>query len=164
MAEHGLFIGWGYPRAGKEATTAKVFEEAVAYWQGLQGAGEIESFEFVQLNGHGGDLSGFALLRGEPEKLGTAQHGAGVPALDHAGQQLPRRRWRRPCRRGRRDGSLDGRLEGGDRRPHLTRDGKRWPARRGATGTRPVCGLATQWRDGVTPTISHGKSPVAMGR
>ena len=70
MAEHGLFIGWGYPRAGKEATTAKVFEEAVAYWQGLLGAGEIESFEFVQLNGHGGDLSGFALLRGEPEKLG----------------------------------------------------------------------------------------------
>lgn len=70
MAEHGLFIGWGYPRAGKEVLSATVFEEAVAYWQGLQAAGEIESFEFVQLNGHGGDLSGFALLRGDPAMLG----------------------------------------------------------------------------------------------
>ena len=70
MADHGLFIGWGLPHAGKEIATAGVFEEAVAYWQGLQGAGEIESFEFVQLSAHGGDLSGFALLRGDPEKLG----------------------------------------------------------------------------------------------
>ena len=70
MAEFGLFIGWGSPRAGKEAAAGKVFEEAVAYWQGLQAAGEIESFEFVELNAHGGDLSGFALLRGDPEKLG----------------------------------------------------------------------------------------------
>jgi hypothetical protein len=81
VAEHGLFIGWGYPRAGKEAATAKVFEEAVAYWQGLQGAGEIESFEFVQLNGHGGDLSGFALLRGEPEKLGRLSMTPGFQRL-----------------------------------------------------------------------------------
>ena len=47
-----------------------MFEEGVAYWQGLQAAGEIESFELVLLNPHGGDLTGFALLRGDPEKLG----------------------------------------------------------------------------------------------
>jgi len=70
VAEYGLFIGWGLPHAGKEVATAKVFEEAIAYWQGIQAAGEIESFEFVQLSAHGGDLSGFALLRGDPEKLG----------------------------------------------------------------------------------------------
>jgi hypothetical protein len=70
VAEYGLFIGWGWPRAGKEAGAAKVFEEAVAYWNGLKAADEIESFEFVELNAHGGDLSGFALLRGEAEKLG----------------------------------------------------------------------------------------------
>jgi len=70
VAEYGLFIGWGGPRAGKEAGAAKVFEEAVAYWNGLKTADEIESFEFVELNAHGGDLSGFALLRGDPEKLG----------------------------------------------------------------------------------------------
>jgi hypothetical protein len=70
VAEFGLFIGWGSPRAGKEAAAGKAFEEAVAYWNGLQAAGEIESFEQVLLSSHGGDLGGFALLRGDPEKLG----------------------------------------------------------------------------------------------
>ena len=70
MAEFGLFIGWGSSRAGKEAAAGKVFEEAVAYWNALQAAGEIESVEQVLLTPHGGDLGGFALLRGDPEKLG----------------------------------------------------------------------------------------------
>ena len=70
MAEFGLFIGWGSPRAGREAAAAKVFEEAVAYWNRLKAAGEIESLEIVFLTAHGGDLTGFALLRGDPEKLG----------------------------------------------------------------------------------------------
>ena len=70
MAEFGLFIGWGSPRAGKEAAAARIFEEAVAYWNALQAAGEIESVEQVLLAYHGGDLEGFALLRGDPEKLG----------------------------------------------------------------------------------------------
>jgi hypothetical protein len=70
VAEFGLFIGWGAPHDRRELAAGKVFEEAVAYWHALQASGEIESFEFVQLNGHGGDLAGFALLRGDPEKLG----------------------------------------------------------------------------------------------
>ena len=70
MAEFGLFIGWGSSRAGREAAAGKLFEEAVAYWNGLQAAGEIESVEQVLLTPHGGDLVGFVLLRGDPEKLG----------------------------------------------------------------------------------------------
>ncbi len=70
MAEFGLFIGWGATRAGKEAASLKVFEEAVGYWNGLKAAGEIESVELVLLGLHGGDRAGFALLRGDPEKLG----------------------------------------------------------------------------------------------
>jgi hypothetical protein len=70
MAEHALFIGWGAPRPGKEAASVAVFQEAVAYWDGLQAAGEIEGVEYVLLGYHGGDLGGFALLRGAPEKLG----------------------------------------------------------------------------------------------
>lgn len=70
MAESGLFIGWGSPHPGKELASIRVFEEAVAYWGGLQAAGEIESVEIVLLGAHGGDLGGFALLRGDPEKLG----------------------------------------------------------------------------------------------
>jgi len=70
VSEFGLFIGWGSPRPGKEAAAGKMFEEAVAYWDSLKAAEVIESVELVLLNSHGGDLAGFALLRGDPEKLG----------------------------------------------------------------------------------------------
>ena len=70
MAEFGLFIGWGSSQAGREAAGYKVFEEAIAYYDRLKAAGEIESWESVLLNPHGGDLTGFFLLRGDPEKLG----------------------------------------------------------------------------------------------
>lgn len=70
MAESGLFIGWGDIRTGRNAAANKVFAEALAYWPTLQAAGEIESFETVILGAHGGDLGGFFLLRGDPERLG----------------------------------------------------------------------------------------------
>ena len=70
MAESGLFIGWGDIRTGRTAGSQKVFAEALAYWPTLQAAGEIESFETVILTAHGGDLGGFFLLRGDPERLG----------------------------------------------------------------------------------------------
>ena len=69
MSEFGLFIGWGASRAGRETAAERVFGEAVPYWNGLKAAGEIESVELVILGAHGGDLGGFALLRGDPEKL-----------------------------------------------------------------------------------------------
>ena len=70
MAEYGLFIGWGSTRTGKEIASIKVFEEAVALTDRLKAAGEIEGVEYVLLGSHGGDLSGFMLVRGDPEKLG----------------------------------------------------------------------------------------------
>lgn len=69
MAETGLFIGWGAPQPGREMASIKVFEEAAAYWGTLQSAGEIERVEYALLGAHGGDLAGFALLYGDPEKL-----------------------------------------------------------------------------------------------
>jgi hypothetical protein len=69
MAEMGVFIGWGPPVRGREAKGLEVFDEAIAYWGGLQQEGHIESFEVVLLYPHGGDLSGFALLRGSGESL-----------------------------------------------------------------------------------------------
>ena len=70
MADSGLFIGWGDIRTGRTAASQKVFAEALAYWPTLVAAGEIESFETVILRAHGGDLGGFFLLRGDPERLG----------------------------------------------------------------------------------------------
>jgi hypothetical protein len=69
MAEAALFIGWGAPVRGREAKGLEVFNESVAYWGGLQQDGRIENFEVVILYPHGGDLYGFALLRGTHDQL-----------------------------------------------------------------------------------------------
>lgn len=46
-----------------------LFNDATAYYIRLQQAGVIESFEPVILSPHGGDLSGFIMLRGDRAKL-----------------------------------------------------------------------------------------------
>ena len=73
MADAALFIGWGAPVRGREAKGLEVFAEALAYYAGLQEAGQIESSEAVLLEPHGGELSGFILLRGSREQLDAAQ-------------------------------------------------------------------------------------------
>ncbi len=70
MADAGLFIGWGQVVRGREKRAVEVFNESVEYWGGLQGDGKIEGFEVVLLAPHGGDLAGFALLRGSAEQIG----------------------------------------------------------------------------------------------
>jgi hypothetical protein len=69
MADSGLFVGFGYPVRGREQQAIKVFGEAVDYYSRLQQQGEIESFEPVLLEAHGGELAGFFLLRGDQDKL-----------------------------------------------------------------------------------------------
>lgn len=69
MADSALFIGFGVPVRGRERQATKVFNEVVEYYAGLQQAGEIESFEAVLLEPHGGDLDGFFLLRGDEARL-----------------------------------------------------------------------------------------------
>jgi hypothetical protein len=69
MADSGLFIGFGAPVRGREGKSLEVFNEAFEYYARLQQAGEIESFEPVLLEPHGGELGGFFLLRGDRDKL-----------------------------------------------------------------------------------------------
>jgi hypothetical protein len=69
MADAGLFIGFGTPVRGREAKSLDVFQEAMAYYGGLQQDGTIENLEAVFLEPHGGDLGGFFLIRGQREKL-----------------------------------------------------------------------------------------------
>jgi hypothetical protein len=71
MADAGLFIGWGQVVRGREKRAVQVFNESVEYWGGLQGDGKIEDFEVALLTPHGGDLQGFALLRGSEEQVNT---------------------------------------------------------------------------------------------
>ena len=74
MADAAIFIGWGQTVRGREAKALAVFAESVAYWTRLQQEGVIESFEPVILQAHGGDLAGFALLRGDREKLNALKN------------------------------------------------------------------------------------------
>ena len=69
MAEAGLFLGWGAVPPGREQKALQVFNELVQYYTRLQQQGEVESFEPVLLEPHGGDLGGFVLLRGDAERL-----------------------------------------------------------------------------------------------
>ncbi|HEX7545068.1 MAG TPA: hypothetical protein VF361_09705, partial [Candidatus Limnocylindrales bacterium] len=64
-----LFIGFGPTIPGREQLALTLFNEVTGYYAGLQERGEIESFEAVLLEPHGGELGGFLLLRGEAEKL-----------------------------------------------------------------------------------------------
>jgi hypothetical protein len=69
MADSGLFVGFGLPVRGRERQAIKVFNEAFEYYSRLQQDGEIESFEPVLLEPHGGELGGFFLLRGDKDTL-----------------------------------------------------------------------------------------------
>jgi hypothetical protein len=69
MAEAAIFIGFGPITSGRERKALETLKKAMAYNARLQSEGEIESFEVVLLEPHGGDLSGFALLRGDADAL-----------------------------------------------------------------------------------------------
>jgi len=69
MADAGLFVGFGDPVRGRESQAVDLFNEVLGYYGRLQEEGEIDSFEPVFLEPHGGDLSGFILLRGDAERL-----------------------------------------------------------------------------------------------
>ncbi len=69
MAEAGLFVGWGALVRGREAKGLEVFGQGMEYWGRLEQEGRIESHEVVLLYPHGGDLYGFALLRGTHDQL-----------------------------------------------------------------------------------------------
>ncbi len=69
MADAGLFIGWGEVVRGREERALEVFNETIQFYGQLQADGRIESFEPCLLEPHGGDLAGFALLRGSQEQI-----------------------------------------------------------------------------------------------
>ena len=69
MPDSGLFIGWGQVVRGREGQAVDSFNDTVGYLGQLQGDGRIEDFEICFLEPHGGDLSGFMLLRGSAEQI-----------------------------------------------------------------------------------------------
>ncbi len=74
MANAAIFIGWGAPIAGREAQSLQLFQEAVQHWTRWQQQGEIESFEPVALEPHGGELGGFCLIKGDRDQLSRLRY------------------------------------------------------------------------------------------
>jgi hypothetical protein len=69
VADYGVFIGFGFPARNREEGATKVFGELMTYLGGQAGQGNVESFEPVFLQPHGGELGGFVLVRGDRTKL-----------------------------------------------------------------------------------------------
>ncbi len=87
MADYGLFIGWGSIVRGRELKGLEVFNEAIQFWAAQVKKGNVESFEPVLLTPHGGDLTGFVLIKGEAAKLDQIKRSDEYLALNtRAGQ------------------------------------------------------------------------------
>lgn len=71
MANAAIFIGWGAAVTGREQQANQVFGEAIQFLGSLQQKGQIESFEPLQLEPHGGDLAGCCIVRGDRAKLSS---------------------------------------------------------------------------------------------
>ena len=83
MAMGALFIGWGQAVHGREQKALEVFQEALRYSGRLQQDGEIQSFEPVALEPHGGDLAGFLLINSDPDP------DTGPDAQSNASERMP---------------------------------------------------------------------------
>ncbi len=73
-SDFGLFVGFGYAKTGREQQALEVFGEAQQYLERLKQRGEIDSYETVVLDLHGGDLGGFSLVRGTAAKLNRLRY------------------------------------------------------------------------------------------
>ena len=69
MADSGILVGWDRVAPGEDVAAVELWAEMSVYLTQLHAEGVIDQFEPVLLGAHGGDLNGFILIRGEPEKL-----------------------------------------------------------------------------------------------
>jgi hypothetical protein len=88
MADSGLFMGFGLPVRGRERQAVRVFNEFVEYLGRLQQEGEIESFEPVLLEPHGGELAGFFMVRGDQGSLARVRASAEYERLIVRGEVI----------------------------------------------------------------------------
>lgn len=81
MRDFALFVGWGRTYPGREPFALKQFAEWEEILMRAKAEGEIEKFETVLLGPHGGELDGFTLVFGEPEKILAFQMREDILAL-----------------------------------------------------------------------------------
>ncbi len=69
MADGAIFVGFGRAARARERQANELFDSARRFYADLQQQGKIGGFEVVLLQPHGGDLSGFFLIRGSRDQL-----------------------------------------------------------------------------------------------
>jgi hypothetical protein len=80
-------MGWGSAVTGREAKSLEMFQnEVLPFFQGQQDSGNIESYEVVFLEPHGGDLDGFILARGTRESIAALRSSQDYDRLVTRGQ------------------------------------------------------------------------------
>lgn len=90
MRDSALFVGWGGTHPGREPFALKHEAEWQEILSRAKAEGQIDDFETVLLAPHGGELDGFTLVYGTPEKLAALQMRDDLVALrtramlDHA--------------------------------------------------------------------------------
>jgi hypothetical protein len=75
VSDRLLFVGWGRDVRGREVQASQVFQEALQFFGGQQQQGNIDGFEVIALEPHGGDLAGFILIRGDSDKIAAMRYG-----------------------------------------------------------------------------------------
>ena len=81
MRDFALFVGWGGTYPGREPVALKHFAEWEEILTRAKAEGEIEDFETVLLGPHGGELDGFTIVYGIPEKIFAFQMREDIVAL-----------------------------------------------------------------------------------
>ena len=80
MGSSVIVFGWNRSIPGREKVSAGHFDEFVKYLTELQQKGTIQVFDVIFLDAHGGDLNGFALIRGgAPSSIRWSRRQSGLP-------------------------------------------------------------------------------------
>jgi hypothetical protein len=74
MSNHVVFFGWDRPIPGREAMAQELFSTFLNVLETARKNGQVDSYEPVLIDPHGGDLNGFFLIRGEQKGLDTFLH------------------------------------------------------------------------------------------
>lgn len=69
MGPNVLVFAWNRSLPGRESLSAQHFQDFMQYLSDEQSKGQIDSFEPVLLEAHGGSVNGWVLIRGDSGKL-----------------------------------------------------------------------------------------------
>ena len=66
---NAFLVGFNRAVAGREHHAIELFGEVTNFYEARKKAGQISSYEHVFLRPHGGDLNGYTIVHGDPQKL-----------------------------------------------------------------------------------------------